>query len=341
MKAAPPPTIHVVGAQESNYPWGFENRVIPALRALGFQVVSTDYRRERATLAERLRAPSSIVLVCKGEGIPAAAIEAAPGSRVLWYAEQLGTLTECDEAARARRRELAANVRAFDAVFSHDQATMEVYLALGAANVTWASTACVDPTVHKKLNVPKRHPVVFAGTLTPRRTAILEALARHVSVHVTSMWDPSVLNQLFNESAIVLNLHLSDLPNTETRVAEVLGAGSFLLTESLSSPDLVTPGVHVASVETGDIGGLVDAVRYYLEHEDERERIAAEGHAHMHAAHTLEIRLGELIRRVVDVRRQRVSWPPALGILHNRNGEETDSLAAFRDATHASPTRSS
>jgi hypothetical protein len=209
---------------------------------------------------------------------------------------------------------------------------MDVHLALGAANVTWASTACVDPSVHRKLGGSKRLDVVFAGTLTSRRAAILEALRVHVPVHVTSIWDPVELNRLFNEARVVLNLHLSEFANTETRVAEVLGAGTLLVTETLSSPSLVTPGRHVVEVETGNVEALVAAVRRALDDPTGHEAIAAAGHQHMHEKHTFETRLSTLIRRAVEIRRQRVLWPPSLGILHDQRGAETEDLRAFREA---------
>ena len=42
-------------------------------------------------------------------------------------------------------------------------------------------------------------------------------------VHVVEIRDPGEVNRIYNQARIVLNLHLSDLPNTETRIGEVLG----------------------------------------------------------------------------------------------------------------------
>ncbi|HHX43187.1 MAG TPA: glycosyltransferase [Chloroflexi bacterium] len=291
----PQPTVHLVGAQEANYPWGFENRLIAPLEALGYRVISTDYRQHRHDLAERIQQPASLVLVCRGEGIDPRIIRAAPCPTVLWYAEQLGTPDAADAAAMERRHELAFNIGAFDLVLSHDEGNLEVYRRLGAQRVAWLSTAAVDPAVHGVLDLPKRYDVTFVGTVTPRRAQILDALAQRCRLHRANVWNPRALNALYNESKIVLNLHLSDLPNTETRIAEVLGAGAFLITEALSSPHLLREGEHYVSVPTGDIAALHEAVAYYLAHDAEREAIARRGHAAILQGHTYRHRLQELL----------------------------------------------
>ena len=43
--------IHLVGAQQTNYPWGFENRLVTAIGELGHTLISTDFRQERERFA--------------------------------------------------------------------------------------------------------------------------------------------------------------------------------------------------------------------------------------------------------------------------------------------------
>jgi spore maturation protein CgeB len=106
------------------------------------------------------------------------------------------------------------------------------------------------------------------------------------------------MNRLFNRSRIVLNLHLSDLPNTETRIAEVLGAGAFLLTEGLSSPGLIEDGKHAVAFPIGDVEALLSKLTYYLEHEQERETIAREGHRYVYEHHTYAHRVKEIFDQI-------------------------------------------
>jgi spore maturation protein CgeB len=154
----------------------------------------------------------------------------------------------------------------------------------------------VDPKIHRPLGLAKDIDVIFVGSITPRRKTMLEAVRKRVNVQVANTWDPEEMNRLFNRSRIVLNLHLSDLPNTETRIAEVLGAGAFLLTEALSSPNYLVDGRHAVSIPAGDAEALASRIAYYLDHEEEREAIAAAGHVHAMEHHTV----GTCVRRLLQ-----------------------------------------
>lgn len=310
--------VHLVGAQQTNYPWGFENRLIPAIKGLGHTLISTDYRKQRPNLPNLLTQKADLILVCKGEGIDPHLVESTPCVTALWYAEQIGTPESHDETSFARRKELAFNLHAFDYAFSHDPANLLVYRRLGAQRVFPLPCAAVDPVLNHKINTPKKYDVVFVGSKTPRRKKILGALTKKgIDVYSPDIWDPEKLNTLFNESRIVLNLHLSDLLNTETRVAEVLGAGSFLLSETLSDPDLVRAGTHFVQFASGDIEELADKIRYYLAHENEREAIALNGYRYIHEYHTYTKRILTILE-TVDFSLNRRIWPSySLGIPFN------------------------
>jgi hypothetical protein len=323
-------TVHLVGAQKSNYPWGFENRLIPAFEAIGCKIISTDFRQQRTELAKLLAQPADVVLVCRGDGISPQLLRSTPCITALWYAEQIGTMSSYDGNALARRDELKANVHAFDYVFTHDQANIEVHRSLGAKRVSWAPCALVNPDVNKKISAKKKHDVVFVGTMTPYRQGILAQLKeRGIVVHTPSLWNPEELNKLFNKSRIVLNIHLSHLPNTETRVAEVLGAGSFLISEELSSPDLLKDGEHFVSWKSNDINILVEKIEFYLAHEAEREIIAERGHRY--ACEHLTVQRGaiSLLDRIDFNEKYRLWSSYALGILFNERGEPTLRLDEF------------
>lgn len=323
-------TIHLVGAQKSNYPWGFENRLIPAFESIGCKVISTDYRQQRAELPKLLAQKADLVLVCHGEGIAPQLLQSTPWITALWYAEQIGSAKALDERAVSRRKELAANVRAFDFVFTHDQGNIEVYRELGAKRVSWLTCALVNPQAHKKLSLQKKYDVVFVGTITPYRENIVKKLsASGIEVHTQNIWEPVELNRLFNESRIVLNIHLSNLLNTETRVAETLGAGSFLLSEELSSPELVKDGEHYVSWASGNTDDLEKKIKYYLTHDSEREVIAVRGHYYAHERLTFQDGVKLLLDRIDFSYQQRI-WPShTLGILFNQQREPTLRLDDF------------
>ncbi len=287
--------VHVVGAQKTNYPWGFENHVIPALEKIGCKVISTDFRQERQNLPELLQQKADIVLVCKGEFISPELIKSLPYPTALWYCEQIGNEKEVDYESFLRRKELAYNATAFDFVFTHDKANWEIYKNIGCKRVYWLPSAAVNTTVHKKLCIPKKYDITFIGSKTNRRKNILTALEKHFNVFTPNIWDSQELNHVFNESKIVLNIHLSDLPNMETRIGEVLGSGSFLLTEELSSKDLFNDREHLVQWKRGNLNDLIDKIKHYLLNDDEREKIANNGHQFAVKRHTFERRMEELL----------------------------------------------
>ena len=80
-----PLTVHLIGAQKSNYPWGFENRLIPVFESMNVRLISTDFRQERERLEVRIAQPADFILVCKGDLIPPGLIEQAPCPTALWW----------------------------------------------------------------------------------------------------------------------------------------------------------------------------------------------------------------------------------------------------------------
>ena len=80
------------------------------------------------------------------------------------------------------------------------------------------------------------------------------------------------------------------------RTFELPACGAFMLAERTAEHlELFDEGVEIACFESAD--ELVDKVRYYLAHDDERRRIAAAGHRRVVAGgHTYRDRLQQLLR---------------------------------------------
>jgi spore maturation protein CgeB len=325
-------TVHIVGTQKTNYPWGFENRLFPVFQKMGWDIISTDFRQEHSLLPTALNKPADFVLFNKAESVPAELIRSIKYPTILWWAELLGSIDQTDQQADQKRNQLLNNVGAYDFVFLHDEASVPLVKSWGVKNVSVLPTAVVEPNVHKKLNIPKKYEVTFVGQLTQRREQFLSQLLKKVKVHIAKCWGPEELNMLFNQSEIVINIHLSTLKNTETRVGEVLGAGSFLLSEELSSPKLFLDGKHLVCTKPNNVDDMASKIEYYLEHKKEREVIAAKGHRYIHKNHTLAHRINEIIGTNVSKQHFRY-WPShLLGVIRDSYGNETENLLEFYKA---------
>lgn len=141
-----------------------------------------------------------------------------------WNAEQL---QGDDELAAYRRRE-ADEVR--QTLLESDiylQSQRDVYLG------GWA-----PPFI--RLWREKRRGVLFYGFMTPHRKEFIDALReRGIDVEYVEEYDHFRLNELINESKIVLNLHCNKEPNVETRLCEALGAGTLVVSERLTDDNPV------------------------------------------------------------------------------------------------------
>jgi hypothetical protein len=157
--------------------------------------------------------------------------------------------------------------------------------------------------------------VSFAGSCTPFRAAILETLAAaglRLAVFGDKTWEQTSLagsfrgaarrledlNTLFNASPINLDLPAGAEATdyVSPRVLEALGSGGFVL--ALEQPGLAAvaaPGKEMASSGPAE---LADSARYWLDHPQERQALAAAGHARVKQEAQWTHRLQEAMGRL-------------------------------------------
>jgi len=94
--------------------------------------------------------------------------------------------------------------------------------------------------------------------------------------------------KIFNQSKINLNLSNAsrgDIRQIKGRDFEIPGCGAFLLTEY--SKELEDYYVLEEEISTyNDIHELIHKCRYYLDHEEQRKKIADNGHQRVLTEHT-------------------------------------------------------
>jgi hypothetical protein len=108
-------------------------------------------------------------------------------------------------------------------------------------------------------------------------------------------WGNDML-RLVGRARIALNRH-GDVAGeyaNNMRLYEATGMGALLVTDDKTNlGDLFDVGGEI--VVYRDSSELVDRIHYYLEHEDERARIAAAGQRRTLSEHTYEVRMQELV----------------------------------------------
>ncbi|MBW2121472.1 MAG: glycosyltransferase [Deltaproteobacteria bacterium] len=200
--------------------------------------------------------------------------------------------------------------RNFDVVFLAQRAYIPIFQEAGIERVYWLPLAC-DRDIHGRKRVKKRYDIGFVGSITAgnqRRIALLDRLSKRFDLHVERCFLKDMA-RVFSASRIVFNNAIKD--DLNMRVFEVLASGSLLLTDRARGSgleDLFQDRVHLVIYEDES---LEDIAGYYLDHEEEREAIAARGRREVLMRHTYDHRVREIINRLGDVSQQgsrRASW---------------------------------
>lgn len=271
------------------------------LYTMGFSVHLFDPRRGDIQNAKEYSADYTIV--GRGRGVPKGLLETLPRPRVLLHAEIIHP-DPCrvleEPVSRVRAQELSSHVHLYDHVFHHNYPALDSIKALGARRAHWTGFAGfgVYPLIHNRVSTHKKYDVGFAGCLSKRRVNALRYLKQNgVPVVVKKVWGREYV-RFINECKIFLNIHFANIPNIECRTFEVLGSGTFLITEELSMPELYTNGTHLVSYPRGDIDQLLRDVRYYIRENGEREEIAQSGHEYAHNFLTVNKNINSLLNTV-------------------------------------------
>ncbi|MDA0747012.1 MAG: glycosyltransferase, partial [bacterium] len=172
----------------------------------------------------------------------------------------------------------------------------------GCSRVHWLPGAC-DPKVHGRIEAEKSYDVGFVGQTHrqwhPHRVRLLERLVQAgFDVHIES----KILEEMalfYSRSKIVFNRSLNN--DLNMRVYEAMCSGSLLLSDRLPAEsglgDLFQDREHLVLY---DEENLEEVARYYLEHESEREAIAARGRNAVLAGHTYAHRVDQMVEAVFE-----------------------------------------
>lgn len=206
-----------------------------------------------------------------------------------------------------------------DAMFTTCLPQVETYRALGVPNVMHLPQG-VDPELDRPAGwIPRRYrcDVAFIGNgNSEHRQAVLRALASKYDLQIRGpAWRkaspdlPVVGGPIYGRAyaravggaaislgASSLAEHVSQVASASNRMWKVMGCGGFYLGEWVEGIDtLAQDGVHCTWYRTPE--DAVDLVRHYLDHSDERKKIAEAGRRHALEHHTYAHRVRLLLER--------------------------------------------
>lgn len=154
--------------------------------------------------------------------------------------------------------------------------------------------AYCDPETKKPYEyASKKYDICFVGHVnSPNRVDFLDTMFRSFPNFFFGQRRFHEACQKYAESKIVLNIAMKE--DTNMRVFETLGSKGFLLTDRVPYiEELFEDGKHL--VLYNSLEEAVDKAKYYLAHDEEREKIAQAGYDEVMAKHTIDHRVGKIL----------------------------------------------
>ena len=184
-----------------------------------------------------------------------------------------------------------------DFVFTAQRDGAERFRRGGLSGVTWLPLAC-DPAIHRPHAVAKGWDVAFVGHELPgERARLLNRIREAFPNHFIGQCYREQMAETYSAAKIVFNRSVEN--DINMRVFEALACGSLLLTNDLThngQAELFEEGLHLATYASEE--ELLDKARFYLKHEQERERIAKAGLQEVRRRHTYRHRMETLLASI-------------------------------------------
>jgi spore maturation protein CgeB len=201
----------------------------------------------------------------------------------------------------------------FSFVSTTDREALPKYEGIGYRNALLTQWACNEFDYVFLPDVEKAYPVSFVGQPHGNRRRLIRYLARN-RIDVAAFgngWDRGRVSQedmirIFNASLINLNLSNSswnirtifrNQQQIKGRNFEIPGCGGFLLTNYVQNLGEYFSLDNEVVCFSGK-QDMLEKIRYYLTHDEERERIARAGYERTRREHTYTRRFKELFARM-------------------------------------------
>src|SRR3990167_1587455 len=185
-----------------------------------------------------------------------------------------------------------AKARKTDWNFCCQMRAVEDFRKAGIQNVYFMPHA-VEPMAYPCIPSIKKFDIVFVGHINDQtRIDLLDRAFKEFDNFWYGQRRFDDAAEKFCQSKIVLNHSIRD--DINMRTFESMATGSFLLTSNIPTlHELFKDGEHLVTYKNHD--DMVDKARYYLLHDEEREKIAKAGMEEVLSKHTFRHRITQFL----------------------------------------------
>jgi hypothetical protein len=276
--------ILYIAVHEYNKEWGAERFVNKGFIDGGNDTVCIDYRKYRKDIVNQIKTVVSFdyFLLQRGDFFPIKILKAINRPKFFWASELV---------SRNRDQDRLLQSKLFDHVFVRTLVCKKTVIGYNWLKEDQVSVLLsgFDPEVHYPMeNIEKDIDVLFIGNMLNRRKKWLDEIKKHCSLYIANGVYGADMIKMVNRSKIILNIHSEEFLDTETRVFEVLGCRGFLLSEKLSEDSPFVNNEHL--VECTDLSDMINKIKYYLNNENEANKIAKQGYTEAIKKHTYKKR---------------------------------------------------
>jgi len=187
----------------------------------------------------------------------------------------------------------------FDYVFSAQIDCVKKLKKDGHKNVFWSPFAFY-PKIIKNHHLKKIHNIIFLGLNNPlhnpRRAIYLKLMEKIVGLKIIKGKYLEELAKVYSQSKIVFNIPTFD--DLNLRVFESLACQTLLITHKnqMGLNLLFKNNTHL--ITYSNIFDAVRKIKFYLNHDSEREKIAKAGYLEVQKNHTYEKRAREIFEKI-------------------------------------------
>ena len=164
----------------------------------------------------------------------------------------------------------------YDYVFHYDRASLE-FMQKDGLYLSGEFPLPVATNTYKPMDIGTKWDFFFIGRSTQHRELIFDSLKHHFNfLHIAhGIWGEDLV-KLINQAKISLNVHAEDEISWEPRLQMLLACGAFVISEPVTPNCYFRPGIDYIELSKSD--NWSETAIYYLEHPNERQKIATNGY---------------------------------------------------------------